>query len=237
MLRGSQTMRLAARYAPLAFGFCLVLALLGPGTWLALRVPAKTCKAWRMHAPQNLAATMRPATGPRTVALAPQMDAPLVMRLPAALQEPISGPALFVGSGRFSREAKLRPRRGSGAKGKAARAKAQKVVARLRLRSAGKGMSRLEYRVGQPMRPESVRLADRAQLRVMVPANSASIRRLKNYAKRKRGFSVKAKPLGASKLALHLSCDAHCELGTVQSFAKGWAVQVRHLDDPSLSLR
>lgn len=230
MVLGTKTMRFAARWAPLAFGFCLMLGLLGPSGLVRVRMPVKTCKAWRGPSSGVLAASMQPMPAPLTAMPLRDADLPLELRLPPALQEPISGPTLYVGSGHLDVGSKQRPFFAS-------KVSKGRRIARVRLRAAGKGMSALEYRVGKPMRPESVRLPDRAQLRVMVPANPASIRRLKNYARAKRGFSVKARALGSSKLALHLSCDARCELGTVQSFAKGWSVQIRHLQDTSLSLR
>lgn len=237
MVRGSNTMGLVARYAPLAFGFCFCLGLLGPAGLARMRQPVKTCKAWRVRTPGVLAATVRLDPAPKAVPSVRGADQPLPVRLalPPGLQAPISGPALFVGSGQWKGPSAKRS--GSGkTPAKAAPSKPQSI-ARLRLARAGKRASRLEYRVGQPLRPETVRLPDRAQLRVMVPANAASIRRLKNYARSRKGFSVQVKPLGSSKLALHLSCDAHCELGTVQPFAKGFAVDIKHVDDPSLSLR
>lgn len=236
MMLGTKTIRLAARWAPLAFGFCLIFGLLGPYGLVPVQSPVKTCKAWRSPARGVLAASMHPMPAPLTALPLLHAELPLKMSLPPALQEPISGPELYVGSGELGAGAKrrafakrTRPRRPN--------ALERGRIARVRLRAAGKYMSALEYRVGKPLRPETVRLPDRAQLRVMVSANSASIRRLKNFARSKRGFSVKTRALGGSKLALHLSCDARCELGTVQSFAKGWSVQIRHLDKASLSLR
>lgn len=236
MVRGTKTMRLAARYAPLAFGFCLMLGLLGPRGLGRVRVPVQTCKAWQAGPQGVLAASMRAVPKPMLAVPVGASVAPLVANLPLALQEPISGPELFVGSGELVRQARKgrskAPRAQAGVKDLRATG-----MARLRIKSIGHGFSRLEYRVGQPVRPETVRLPDRAQLRVMVQASPASIRRLKNYNRSKQGFSVQARALGRSKLALHLSCDAHCELGTVQTSPKGWSVQVRHLEDPSLSLR
>lgn len=175
------------------------------------------------------------AQGPAAQGAQRELQASRYPQLPKALRKPISGPELYVGNSVWADRAKLPriPKRRAVKKG----ALRSQKPARLRLRSLAQGVKQLEYRAGQRLRPETIRVASRDQLVLLVPANASTLGQLHRVSLSKHGLSVKPRRMGGHKLSLQIHCDERCEIGKVSPTRQGWALRIKVVDSRSLTLR
>lgn len=224
----------ARLWAPLAFGFCLTLGAWSPGLlndaskpWCSSPMPVFTGSTRLLAGFRTLLQGRGGAGVQGKRALSTRDDAIDLDALPASLRKGIAGPQLFVGASRWSR---VRARSFSERK---TREKRARIVARRRSAE----VFELEYRAGERIRPETLRLPQRAELRVLVNASRRTQKELRGYSLSRGGLEVRAQRIGAGKLALKFRCDRRCALGRVKSSRLGWRVSVHYKSDARMSLR
>lgn len=184
------------------------------------------------------AAVRLAAQGP---AVTPPAEAPggapdYAQQLPLSLRRAIPGPALHVGSGSWTKPSFSRSTRSPLASSRAARARPQRA-GKLRLRRVSKGVLKLQYRLGQAIAPEQIRIASRSELRIVMKLGPAARRALKGVQLDRPGVSVRASAIGQERVSLRVKSDERWEIGALKNDSRGWSLMIRADPKTDLALR
>ena len=149
--------------------------------------------------------------------------------LPAALREPIDGPALEIraATANILQKAKAVTRRPAGPNRSHQRTVIENKPAKLQIHRRASDRLRVELVIGYPLRPQMIRVHGAGEFRVLVPSDPATLPLLRQNLQ-VPGLRVAARALGAHQIALELDhgstwafVDARAtNVGFVIDFAK-----------------